>query len=405
MSALTTRIVIIGASIAGVNVAKMLRKQNFEGQITVIDQQSELPYDLLPLSKEWMLDTENVNPPLLSKKDFYKENEITLKLNTTIERLDPTTKTIYTAENEAISYDKLVIAIGSVLRKLDVPGKDASGIFYLRDFQQATQIKQSAQTAKDVVIVGAGFIGLELASTFSQLGLNVTVLERSAAPLKRILGEEASNYFSKMHQSHDVNILTNEEVQQFIQDNNGKVSAVMTKTGKNIPCDLAIVGIGVVPNTSISHPDLAFDRGIIVNEYGETSISDVYAAGDCTIWPYQDKQLHIEHWEHAYHHGRTIAKNLMNEKSHPYQVRPYFWTDEYDQTFEYLGHAVDWHKTIIRGSLEERQFTIAYVDENNVPLAILFANEGDKRKDVAAFMDEKKPIDEERFKNMEVPLG
>lgn len=126
---MTKQIVIIGASIAGVNVAKMLRKQNFEGEITLIDQQSELPYDLLPLSKEWMLDTDNINPPLLSKADFYEENEIILKLNTMVERFDPTSKTLYTTENEAISYDKLVIAIGSVLRKLDVPGKDAAGIF------------------------------------------------------------------------------------------------------------------------------------------------------------------------------------------------------------------------------------------------------------------------------------
>lgn len=401
---MTKQIVIIGASIAGVNVAKMLRKQNFEGEITLIDQQSELPYDLLPLSKEWMLDTDNINPPLLSKADFYEENEIILKLNTMVERFDPTSKMLYTTENEAISYDKLVIAIGSVLRKLDVPGKDASGIFYLRDFKQAAAIKASAQSTKEVVIVGAGFIGLELASTFKQLGKNVTVLERSSSPLKRILGEDASNYFSQMHQAHGVNILTNEEVQQFTYDEDGKVMSIITKNGKNIPCDIAIVGIGVVPNTSISHPDLKFDRGIIVDEYGETSIPDVYAAGDCTVWPYHNEPLHIEHWEHAYHHGRTVAKNLIQEKSHPYTVRPYFWTDEYDQTFEYLGHAVNWHKTIIRGSLEERQFTLAYVDEKNVPLAILFANEGDKRRDVAAFMDENKPIDEERFKDMTIPL-
>lgn len=252
--------------------------------------------------------------PLLSKADFYEENEIILKLNTMVERFDPTSKTLYTTENEAISYDKLVIAIGSVLRKLDVPGKDAAGIFYLRDFKQAAAIKASAQSAKEVVIVGAGFIGLELASTFKQLGKNVTVLERSSSPLKRILGEDASNYFSQMHQAHGVNILTNEEVQQFTYDEDGKVMSIITKNGKNIPCDIAIVGIGVVPNTSISHPDLKFDRGIIVDEYGETSIPDVYAAGDCTVWPYQNEPLHIEHWEHAYHHGRTVAKNLIQEK-------------------------------------------------------------------------------------------
>src|SRR5699024_10410577 len=178
--------VIIGASIAGVNAVKELRKKGYQGNITMIDQQSELPYDLLPLSKEWMQDKEDIDPPLLKKQSYYDDNKITLQLNTTVEGFDPKAKTVQTDQGE-FKYDKLVLAIGSVLRNLDVPGIDAEGVFSLRDFKNASAIKRWAKNdVKKLVIVGAGFIGLEMASTFSQWGLDVTVVEFSDHPLGRI---------------------------------------------------------------------------------------------------------------------------------------------------------------------------------------------------------------------------
>lgn len=126
--------------------------------------------------------------------------------------------------------------------------------------------------------------------------------------------------------------------------------------------------------------------------------------GDCAIWPYQEEAIHVEHWEHAHDHGQAVAKNILKAKSHPYTIRPYFWTDQYDQTFEYLGHALRWDKIITRGSLDDREFTLAYVDKNNHPLAIFFANNGDTRKEVTEFMDKNQTINEEKFKNMNLPL-
>lgn len=398
-------VVIVGASIAGVNLVKQLRKKGYEGKITLIDKHKEFPYDLMQLSKDWLLDKETFSPPLLQKETFYDDQHVQLRLDTEIVHFNSTEKTLQTATDEIIHYDKLVIAIGSVLRKMNAPNVDAKGIFYLRDFKSALQLKEWGQDAKKLVIVGAGFIGLELASTFRQLGLDVTVLERGAHPLERIVGSDVSQYFTEMHQSHGVKLLTNEEVKSFSKDEHGNIQSVLTVSGKVIPCDMVVIGIGVVPNTSLSHDDLKIERGIVVNEYGETSIPDVYAAGDCTVWPYQNKLIHVEHWEHAYNHGQVIAKNLIEKDSTPYTVRPYFWTDEYDQTFEYLGHATEWHKTIIRGSTKERQFTVAYVDEQNYPIAILFANEGDKRKEVSAFMDQSKPIDEDKFTDLSIRLN
>lgn len=398
------KIVVVGASVAGYNVVKELRKKGYDGEITLISNQEVLPYDLKPLSKDWMLDQTDLTPPIFTRADYYSDKNIQVQLQTTIEQINPADKTIRTQQGALIAYDKLVIAIGSTLRRLTVPGVEAEGIFYLRDYSHAKKMKEWRKNAKELVIVGAGFIGLEMASTFAQLGLKVTVIEHADYPLGRILGKEASSYFRKMHESHGVTFLTGEDVQAFEQDENGRVKAALTASGKEIPCQMAIIGIGVVPNTSLTHPDLKVERGIVVNEFGETSLPDVYAAGDCTVWPYHGQQIHVEHWEHAWAHGKAIAHNLIAEKSEAFQVRPYFWTDEYDQTFEYLGHTLTWDRILVRGSLDERAFTLAYVDEKNYPIAIFFANNSEKRQEVAHFMDQNRPIDEVKFTDLKVPF-
>lgn len=398
------KIVVVGASVAGYNVVKELRKKGYDGEITLISNQEVLPYDLKPLSKDWMLDQTDLTPPIFTGADYYSDKNIQVQLQTTIEQINPADKTIRTQQGALLAYDKLVIAIGSTLRRLTVPGVEAEGIFYLRDYAHAKKMKEWRKNAKELVIVGAGFIGLEMASTFAQLGLKVTVIEHADYPLGRILGKEASSYFRKMHESHGVTFLTGEDVQAFEQDENGRVKAALTASGKEIPCQMAIIGIGVVPNTSLTHPDLKVERGIVVNEFGETSLPDVYAAGDCTVWPYHGQQIHVEHWEHAWAHGKAIAHNLIAEKSEAFQVRPYFWTDEYDQTFEYLGHTLTWDRILVRGSLDERAFTLAYVDEKNYPIAIFFANNSEKRQEVAHFMDQNRPIDEVKFTDLKVPF-
>lgn len=397
-------VVIVGGSIAGYNVARTLRKDGYLDKITMIDQKTVLPYDRSKLSKEWMLDREKEEAPLFQKEAFFSDSKITVKLNTTVTDLFPDEKAILTDKKEKIYYDTLVLATGSVLRTLDVPGADAHGIFYLRDYENALKIKEWSKNVKDLAIIGAGFIGLEMASTFSQLGLNVTVIEYEKYPLGRILGEAASRYFINMHEAHGMRLLTGEGLKEFKKDEAGNVTTAVTTSGQEVPCQMAVIGVGVIPNPSLQHPDLKAERGIIVNEYGETSLPDVYAVGDCAIWPYQEEAIHVEHWEHAHDHGQAVAKNILKAKSHPYTIRPYFWTDQYDQTFEYLGHALRWDKIITRGSLDDREFTLAYVDKNNHPLAIFFANNGDTRKEVTEFMDKNQTINEEKFKDMNLPL-
>lgn len=398
-------VIIVGGSIGGYNVAQKLRKDGYEEKIMMIEEKNTLPYDRSKLSKDWMEDTNKTNPPLFQGEQFFKDEKIEVRLNTQVTEIIPEKKIIVTNEDEEISYDTLVLATGSSLRKLDVPGASAKGVFYLRDYEDALEIKKWANEVKNLAIVGAGFIGLEMAATFSQLGLNVTVIEFNDYPLGRILGQDASEYFMNMHEQHGVKFITGAGADAFKTDDYGNVIAVLTSTGEEVECEMAIVGVGVTPNLSIQHPDLKTDGGILVNEYGETSLPDVYAVGDSTIWPYQDEIIHVEHWEHAYNHGQTVARNIIDPESTPYKVRPYFWTDQYDQTFERLGYAMSWNRIITRGSLDEKSFTLAYVDENDYPLAIFFANKGDTRKEVSRFMDKNEPIDEELFTDMVNPLS
>jgi len=399
------KVVIIGASITGVNVMGRLVKENFDGDITILDKKNVLPYNPYPLSKEWMMDKDDMKPPLLKSEEYYDKHNINLKLNTVVESIDQKEKTVTTDQNETIPYDDLVIATGSKLRKLKLPGDDAKGIFYMREFSDAKKIKGWSKDAENVAIIGSGFIGLEFASTFSQLDKNVSVLVRSGKPLEKILGEEASKYFVNMHRSHGVNFMFNEETEEFIKDKDGNITSILTKNGKRIKCDMVIVAVGVEPNLSVDLDSLDTDRGTIpVNKYGESSLPNIYAGGDIVMWPYKDRLIHVEHWENAWSQGISIAKNILNEKSNEYNVNPYFWTDQYDQTFEYLGNARTWDKTFIRGSTDDRQFAVAYVDENNYPLGIFFANEFEKRGDIEKLLNQDKPINESKFTDIDVPV-
>lgn len=400
------KVVIIGASITGVYAVGELVKSKFDGDITLIDSKDVYPYNTYPLSKEWMRDRDEMDPPLLKKKEYYKENNINLKLNTRVDSINWEDKTITTHLDEIIPYDHLIIATGSKLRELTLPGDDAKGVFYLREFNDAKMIKKWAKDTEDVVIIGSGFIGLELAATFNQMDKKVSVMVRSGKPLEKILGEEVSEYFTEMHQSHGINFMFNEEAEEIIKDNNGNITSILTKSGKTIKCEMVIVAVGVGPNFSFEVDSLDMDHGaIVVNKYGETSLPDIYAGGDIVMWPYKDRFVHIEHWENAWSQGISIAKNILSKKSSEYNVSPYFWTDQYDQTFEYLGNARNWAKTFVRGSLDNKKYAVAYVDENNYPLGILFANEFEERKDIEKLLNKDEALDEAKFTDLSIAIN
>lgn len=201
----------------------------------------------------------------------------------------------------------------------------------------AIAMKQHMQHVKEVVIIGAGFIGAELASSLKQLGMNVTIVERSSYPMEAIIGREVSEYLLDMHRRNGVEVITGDSITQF----NGEttVEEAVTAGGRRIPCQAVMIGVGVTPNTTLSHPQLQAEGGYVVNEYGETSIPDIYAAGDCTVWPYNGVPIHVEHWDHAVNHAKIVAQNMIHSQSAPYSYTPYFWSDQHGSRFQYFGHA------------------------------------------------------------------
>lgn len=398
-------IVIIGGSIAGYNLARNLRKENYQGKITLIEEKNTLPYDRSKLSTTWMQNFNEVKPPLFKKRDFFIDKRIRVLLNTKAIQVVPEEKSIILDSKETIAYEKLVIATGSKLRKLKVEGVEASGIFYLRDHEDAVEIKEWSKNVEELLIIGAGFIGLELASSLSQAGLNITVLEYEEYPMAKKFGKELSKYLINMHQEHGVHFITGDVVESFKKDNTGKIEKIITKKGKEISAQMVVIAVGVEVNNSVNIPGLAVDEPIIVNEFGESNVKDIYAVGDIVSWPYRGENIHTSHWEHAYFQSKTVAKNIIRKQNQPYKKRPYFWTDQFDQTFEYLGRAKSWDDIIIRGSMDCKEFTLAYVDKENKALAIFFANNGDKRSEVNEFMNRAEVIDNDHFKNIKNPLN
>ncbi|WP_164506844.1 NAD(P)/FAD-dependent oxidoreductase [Lapidilactobacillus bayanensis] len=399
-------VVVVGGSIGGYFLVKELRDKGFAGSICLVDQGDQLPYNRYKLSKDW-LRGDREDPPLFKKQQFYDEQEIVVKLKTKVVAVNAAEHQVVTENGDVISYGRLVLALGSSARHLTVPNQDAAGIFYLRSFDDALRIKKwSLQPeVKELVLVGAGFIGLELASTFTARGLQVTVVEYAKAPLANIAGPDAAQYLLELHRAHGVKLITGDGVAAFEKNRQGQIETMVTTSGKKIPAQMVIVGVGAQPNVAISAPGLKVDQQIVVNEYGETSLPDVFAVGDCTTWPYQGQLIHVEHWENARNQGKNVARNIINTHSEPYAIRPYFWTDQYDQTIEYLGQAKQWDHILTRGEVNTGKFTLAYVDAQNRPLAVLFANDNDKRSDVAKFMDEFKPIAVEKFVNLDLSLS
>ncbi|WP_143833276.1 NAD(P)/FAD-dependent oxidoreductase [Oceanobacillus timonensis] len=394
--------IIIGAGIAGVHAAESLRNEGYQGQIMLMDRDSQLPYDRPPLSKEWMKEESDNTNILLRDPAIYEKLDIDLKLGLEVTAIDPRCKTLDTKDGSSYEWEKLILATGTNLRTLALAGDDLKGIFYLRKMDDALAIKAYMQHVKQAVIIGAGFIGAELASTLSEMGVDVTIVERSSYPMENIVGRQASAYFLDLHKRNGVQVITEDAVTQFHGE--GKVEEAITAEGRRIPCQAVMIGVGVTPNTEVSVSQLEVDQGYVVNAYGETSVSDIYAAGDCTSWPYQGAPIHIEHWDHAVNHAKTVAKNVMHPQSAPYTYTPYFWSDQYHMQFQYFGHAQAWSKTVVRGSAETDAFTIFYLDDQDVVQAAFLANQPKHALPARRLIQQQKVIDTQALADENIAL-
>jgi len=396
--------IIVGASHAAAQVAPTLRQQGWEGTITVIGQEYFLPYHRPPLSKDFLSGTKSIDNILIRQPAVYEKSRIRFALGITVSAIDRANKRITLDDNEHVAYDKLVLTVGARVRKIDIPGADLPGVFYLRNINDVLQIKHFTGKAKNAVIVGGGYIGLETAASLRKLGMDVTVLEAMPRVLQRVTAPEVSSFYTRVHNEEGVRIVTDTQVEAIT---GGKgAEAVVCKNGDTFPADLVIIGVGVIPNTELAaDAGLAVDNGIVVDEYARTSDYDILAAGDCTSHfnPIYNRQLRLESVQNALDQA-TIAALTICGKEKPYSALPWFWSDQFDLKLQIAGLNQGYTDVVIRGDIQGgRSFAAFYLQDNRV-LAVDAINRPQEFMLGKRFITEKKVVDAAQLSDESKPL-
>jgi 3-phenylpropionate/trans-cinnamate dioxygenase ferredoxin reductase component len=365
-----SRIVIIGASLAGGTAGIALRDQGYEGELTLIGEESQLPYERPPLSKALLLG-ERDEPDWVGDEATYADKAISLRLGTTATRIDRGRKVVVASRHE-YPYDKLLIATGSAPRRLDIHGSELDGLLTLRTLEESLALRERFTDGANVVIVGAGWIGCEAAAAARQHGSNVTIVEPRSQPLLGVVGEQIGATFAALHRDHGVDLRLGTGVKGFAGE--GTASSVLIKGGHSIPADTILIGVGAAPNIALADAaslKLA-EGGIAVDATLRTSDPDIYAAGDVAAHdhPKYGRRVRVEHWANAKDQGRHVAGNLLGAQV-PYELRPFFFSDQYDLGCEYRGFADPAKdRLVVRGGLASREFTAFWIKDGAVAAAM-----------------------------------
>ena len=355
-------VVIVGAGLAGHSAAEALRREGFKGSIILFGDESRRPYDRPPLSKEFLRGEWKEERLYYRPLSAYSDQRIELRLNTRVERIDTDNQLIFVADAEPVRYDHLLLTLGGYPRRLTVPGADLNGIHYLRTIEDSLAISKLIQPDAQLVVVGAGFIGCEVAAAVRTLGAQVTLLESLSLPMAQAFGPELGEFYAAEHRAHGVNLRLNEGVSAFVGD--GRVECVISTRGNTYPCTAVVVGIGINLHTELlKDTPIAIEDGILVDEYCRTNVPNVYAAGDIANWWHSTlkRRLRVEHWDHACNQAITAVRNMMGQQV-PYHPVPYVWSDQYDLHLQMYGHiprdkAAEF---VMRGSYQERSFNLFY---------------------------------------------
>jgi 3-phenylpropionate/trans-cinnamate dioxygenase ferredoxin reductase subunit len=365
-----SRIVVIGAALAGGSAAIALRDQGYQGELTVIGEESQLPYERPPLSKAVLIGNTD-EPDWVAEEAKYADKDISLKLGITATRIDRARKIVVASRTE-YPYDKLLIATGCGSRRLDVPGADLEGLLTLRTLEESLALRERFTEGARIVIVGGGWIGCEAAAAARQRGANVTVIEPSSQPLLHVVGEQIGATFAALHRDHGVDLRLGIGVTGFAGD--GTVSSVHVKGHASVPADMVLIAVGAAPNIALADVaglELA-NGGIAVDATLRSSDPDIYAAGDVAAHdhPKYPRRVRVEHWANAQDQGKHVAANLLGAEE-PYVLRPFFFSDQYDLGCEYRGLADPAKdRLVVRGDLTSREFTAFWLREGAVAAAM-----------------------------------
>ncbi|MGH8298045.1 MAG: FAD-dependent oxidoreductase [Steroidobacteraceae bacterium] len=350
------RIVIIGGGAAGFAAAEMLRREGFERALTLISADDSAPYDRPNLSKDYLAGTAPEEWMPLRPGEFYRDNDIDLRLGTEVKRIETGARRVTLASGEVIPFTKLLLATGAEPIRLQCPGAGLPHVRTLRSLTDCRSIRDQAKPGARAVIVGASFIGLEAAAALHQRQVQVQVVAPEARPMERVLGPAMGDFVRSLHESHGVAFRLGRTVT--LIDEHG----VQLDDSSRLEADLVLVGIGVRPRLALAEgAGLAMDRGVLVNEYLETSAPGIFAAGDIARWPdpRNGERLRIEHWVVAERQGQTAARNMLG-CGERFAAVPFFWTQQYDVSMDYVGHAVSWDEIQQRGNPVDRDVALRF---------------------------------------------
>ncbi len=362
--------IIIGASHAAAQACVSLRQGGWDGAITVIGDEDALPYHRPPLSKDFLSGAKELSEILIRPADSYEQINVEMRLGTRVGAIDREAKTVLTEDCEHLPYDKLILTTGARVRQLPVPGEDLDGVFYLRDTADVMQIKAGVADGKQAVIIGGGYIGLETAASLRKQGMDVTVLEAMPRILQRVTAPELSAFYKRVHMEEGVNILEGVMASEIKQAD--KRLSVHTSCDQSFDADMVIIGIGVIPNTELAQmAGLEIGNGIIVNEYGQTSDPNIYAAGDVT-WHYNPiykRHIRLESVPNATEQAKVVAAHI-NGTLKPYNSLPWFWSDQFDLKLQIAGLSEGYDDLIIRGDIENSRSFAAFYFQGDRLLAV-----------------------------------
>jgi len=362
-------IVIIGAGQAAAVAAATLRKEKYTGTIKILGDESHPPYDRPPLSKHYLAGELSVAETLIRPAEFYTDNDIELLTNTRVASIDAEVKQVVTESDQVFDYDKLVITTGSRARKLNLPGCQLGGIFYLRSLNDVDLIRSSMGSAKKLCVIGGGYVGLEVAAVARKAGLNVTVIETQERILQRVTTPEMSDYYHQLHTERGVNIMLNQAVTGFEGESgdNGSVTKVLCGD-LSVDADIVVIGVGILPNIEIAEEaGLECDNGILVDDHGQTSNADIYAAGDCANHPNRllNRRLRLESVPNAIEQARVASINLLGGDVE-YASIPWFWSDQYELKLQMVGFSSDGEESVVRGDKSTNKFAVFHLKEGRV---------------------------------------
>lgn len=403
----TEHILVAGGGLAGATAAKTLRSEGFQGRITVVCAEDEQPYLRPPLSKEFLLGKAAEDTVPVLPAGWYQENDVGLLLGEEVAAADPASHTVRLGSGTELHFSQLLIATGAQPRRIPLPGSDLAGVMTFRTFNDSRRLKEELSGgSKKVVMIGSGWIGMELAAAASIYGNTVTLLGLEDVPLSMAIGPELGGFFRSLHEKHGVQFRLPATAAE-ITGLEGKVQAVVTNSGEVLPADLVIMAVGVVPDTALAEAaGLDIQNGILVDSSLRTSNPDIFAAGDVAnaLHPFTGEHHRSEHWSNALNAGKVAAKAMLGQGA-MLDVVPYFYTDQFEVSMEYWGYptlAADC-VPVIRGSLEESSF-IAFWLRDGAVVAGMSVNQQRVQKPIKALISGRIPVDVDRLTDPAVPL-